>query len=149
MADVIRDGLDPQRQESTTSKESLTAPQAPSTAAQAADEGSSPRSSPKRKSQQGLDPDGKAPQRRKTDRKPTWKTKFLNSWKRKAKRKDSVAASSRNSVDIEASDFSFHQPPRVSQATGKRGSPSLELHSGKTTFKRRPHSFLDLEVRPD
>ena len=130
-----RDGLE---EESSASKESVTIPQ--SSTNTAADEGTSPRSSPKRKPI-GLDSDGKGPQRRKTDRKPTLKTWLLNSLKRKGRRKDNAAAYSRRSVDLETSDFSFHQPSRVSPVVRKKGSPSLELHK---TFKR--HSFVDVQV---
>ncbi|CAI8014104.1 hypothetical protein GBAR_LOCUS8849 [Geodia barretti] len=57
-----RDGLEPQGKESAASKESVATPQ--SSTNTAADEGTSPRSSPKRKPV-GLDSDGKGPQRRK------------------------------------------------------------------------------------
>ncbi|CAI8029387.1 hypothetical protein GBAR_LOCUS16696, partial [Geodia barretti] len=113
------------REESSASKESVGTPQ--SSTNTAADEGTSPQSSPKRKPV-GLDSDGKGPQRRKTDRKPTLKT-----WL--------AAGSSRRSVDLETSDFSFHQPSRVSPVVRKKGSPSLELHK---TFKR--HSFVDVQT---
>ncbi|CAI8029391.1 85/88 kDa calcium-independent phospholipase A2 [Geodia barretti] len=126
------------REESSASKESVGTPQ--SSTNTAADEGTSPQSSPKRKPV-GLDSDGKGPQRRKTDRKPTLKTWLLNSLKRKGRRKDNAAGSSRRSVDLETSDFSFHQPSRVSPVVRKKGSPSLELHK---TFKR--HSFVDVQT---
>ena len=67
--------------------------------------------------------------------------------KRTVKRNSVVGPSSRGSVDVEASDFSFRQPPRGSPVSGshkKKGSPSLELHSGK----RRSRSSLAIEVRP-
>ena len=67
--------------------------------------------------------------------------------KRTVKRNSVVGPSSRGSVDVEASDFSFRQPPRDSPVSGshkKKGSPSLELHSGK----RRSRSSLAIEVRP-
>ena len=67
--------------------------------------------------------------------------------KRTVKRNSVVGPSSRGSVDVEASDFSFRQPPRGSPVSGshkKKGSPSLELHSGK----RRSRLSLAIEVRP-
>ena len=85
--------------------------------------------------------------RLKTDRKPTLRSRLWNSVKRTVKRNSVVGPSSRGSVDVEASDFSFRQPPRGSPASGshkKKGSPSLELHSGK----RRSRSSLAIEVRP-
>ena len=85
--------------------------------------------------------------RQKTDRKPTLRSRLWNSVKRTVKRNSVVGPSSRGSVDVEASDFSYRQPPRgspVSWSHKKKGSPSLELHSGK----RRSRSSLAIEVRP-
>lgn len=151
MADVpdteVKESSEPQQQEPATSQESPAAPQTPADAD--AEEGNSPQSSPKRKPRPTSDSKDGRPEkalRQKTDRKPTWKTRLLNSLKRKGKRSDSA---NRRAVDLETSDFSFHQPSRVSPlvaSSRKRGSPSLELHRG---LKRRPHSFIDVEVREE
>ena len=111
---------------------------------------SSPKTSPKRKPcvlRRGDGANCVDKSRLKTDRKPTLRSRLWNSVKRTVKRNSVVGPSSRGSVDVEASDFSFRQPPRGSPVSGshkKKGSPSLELHSGK----RRSRSSLAIEVRP-
>ena len=108
----------------------------------------SPQTSPKRKpsvSESGHS-ESSGPQK-KADRKPGLRARIWTSLKKTVKRSESVAASSshRGAVDLEASDFSFRQPPRGSPASGsgkKRASPSLELYSAK----RRHRSSLAIEV---
>jgi hypothetical protein len=114
------------------------------------DEGNSPQSSPKRKplsvSEQEKPGESAGTRHKKAERKPSLKSWLLNSLKRKGKRSGTVTSPSRGSVEVEASDFSFRQPPRVSPANQKRGSPaSLDLHSGKA-FKRRTQSSLAIET---
>ena len=92
--------------------------------------------------------------RLKTDRKPTLRSRLWNSVKRTVKRNSVVGPSSRGSVDVEASDFSFRQPPRGSPVSGshkKKGSPSLELHSGKRRSRSslvRPRTPVTVGLRP-
>ena len=129
--------------DSTTSKERSPRDQVNGTT----NDESSPQSSPKRKPSVPRRGQGVQKPRLNTDRKPTLRSLLWNSVKKTVKRNSVVGPSSRGSVDVEASDFSFRQPPRGSPVSGshkKKGSPSLELHSGK----RRSRSSLAIEVRP-
>ena len=143
----LKNGRDLRTEDSTTSKELERSPQDQVTAT--TNDESSPQSSPKRKpSVPRREGGGSCVQkpRQKTDRKPTLRSRLWNSVKRTLKRNSVVGPSSRGSVDVEASDFSFRRPPRGSPVSGgheKKGSPSLELHSGK----RRSRSSLAIEVR--
>ena len=101
-------------------------------------ENSSKENSPKHKPHRGT-PEGET--RRKIARKSTWRSRLLNSLKRKTKRND-VAASSDDT--LEATDFSFRQPSRGSSATAsnkKRDSPLLELHALKASKRASPSSY--------
>ena len=142
----LENGRDLRTEDSTTSKERSPQDQVNGTT----NDESSPQASPKRKPsvpQRGQGGSCVQKPRLKTDRKPTLRSRLWNSVKRTVKRNSVVGPSSRGSVDVEASDFSFRQPPRGSPVSGshkKKGSPSLELHSGK----RRSRSSLAIEVRP-
>ena len=111
-------------------------------------EGNSPQRSPKRKpsvSESGHSK-SRAPQK-KADRKPSLRARIWTSLKKTVKRSEGVAvpSSHRGAVDLEASDFSFRQPPQGSPASGsgkKKASPSLEQYSAK----RRHRSSLAIEV---
>ena len=143
----LENGRDLRTEDSTTSKE-LGSPQYQVNGT--TNDESSPQTSPKRKPsvpQRGQGGSCVQKPRQKTDRKPTLRSRLWNSVKRTVKRNSVVGPSSRGSVDVEASDFSFRQPPRCSPVSGsrkKKGSPSLELHSGKRRFR----SSLAIEVRP-
>ena len=142
----LENGRDLRTEDSTTSKERSPQDQVNATT----NDESSPQSSPKRKPsvpRRGQGGSCVQKPRLKTDRKPTLRSRLWNSVKKTVKRNSVVGSSSRGSVDVEASDFSFRQPPRGSPVSGshkKKGSPSLELHSGK----RRSRSSLAIEVRP-
>ena len=87
------------------------------------DTGSSPQASPKRK------PLSLPRERRvvvETRRRKTWRSRLMNSIRRKTKRGRKVAASSGSFV-TEATDFSFRLPSRESPSASakKRGSPSF------------------------
>ena len=144
----LENGRDLRAEDSTTSKELERSPQDQVNAT--TNDESSPQTSPKRKPsvpQRGQGGSCVQKPRLKTDRKPTLRSRLWNSVKKTVKRNSVVGSSSRGSVDVEASDFSFRQPPRGSPMSGshkKKGSPSLELHSGK----RRSRSSLAIEVRP-
>ena len=143
----LENGRDLRTEDSTTSKE-LGSPQDQVNGT--TNDESSPQSSPKRKPsvpRRGQGGSSVQKPRLKTDRKPTLRSRLWNSVKKTVKRNSVVGPSSRGSVDVEASDFSYRQPPRGSPVSGshkKKGSPSLELHSGK----RRSRSSLAIEVRP-
>ena len=123
----LENGRDLRTEDSTTSKERSPQDQVNGTT----NDESSPKTSPKRKPsvpQRGQGGSCVQKPRLKTD---TLRSRLWNSVKRTVKRNSVVGLSSRGSVDVEASDFSFRQPPRGSPVSGshnKKGSPSLELH---------------------
>lgn len=102
----------------------------------------SPQNSPRRKSQGPSREGGKAQSpRRKIDRKTPWRSRMMNSLRRKPKR------SAQSSAEIlEATDFSFRQPaprgsPAIPSASNKKhDSPSIDLRR----LKRPTHSSLEV-----
>ena len=101
---------------------------------------SSPQTSPKRKpsvSESGHS-ESSGPQK-KVDRKPGLRARIWTSLKKTVKRSEGVAASSshRGAVDLEASDFSFRQPPRGSPAGGREPARLLSSTRPREGITRR------------
>ena len=96
----------------------------------------SPNVSPKRKPHRARDNGGVSADTKHIKKK--WRSKLMNSLRKKVKRGSKVASS--GSFDAEATDFSFHPQTRGSPSVGgkKRGSPSS---------KRGSQGSLSIEVR--